>query len=343
MLLRDCPEQLSVPPPSPIFLTGPLLCAPAAVSPNSCRRRLRPPDAEGGGAEGSWAREHVAGGRPYLPGRLEGRTSPAPAAAQGGPAVSKQTAETLRPFPHAGRGAAGGSSGARPRPARPGPPHPPHAAAGQQVGDALGSVVLLGHTEDLPRAPEGHLHGGAGQRPGPRPRQPAERAAAGREVHSQAARMLRAQPRDLASRRPAAPRAARSRLPPAFSGASAGATAPHRSIQVPGCRARGVPAATLSPLPFRSALGRRRSAQRKSTRTLPGHAARDAESHVTPRWRRRGRLLRVVVSEEPRRFLPSGRRGRHAGLVRAAACSPASGTRSGRGALPSRLGSWERR
>lgn len=54
-------------------------------------------------------------------------------------------------------------------------------------------------------------------------------------------------------------------------------------------------------------------------------------SHVTARWRRRGSWFWVVASEEPRRFLLSGRRGRSARLVPAAARSPALGVCPGRG------------
>lgn len=63
------------------------------------------------------------------------------------------------------------------------PPYPPHATVGQQVGDPLGRVVFLGHTENFPHASQGHLHGSAGQGPGSRPLQPAESAAGDREDH----------------------------------------------------------------------------------------------------------------------------------------------------------------
>lgn len=63
------------------------------------------------------------------------------------------------------------------------PPYPPHATVGQQVGYPLGRVVLLGHTENFPHASEGHRHGSAGQGPGSRPFQPAERATGDREDH----------------------------------------------------------------------------------------------------------------------------------------------------------------
>lgn len=59
-------------------------------------------------------------------------------------------------------------------------------------------------------------------------------------------------------------------------------------------------------------------------------------SHVTARWRRRGSWFWVVASEEPRRFLLSGRRGRSARLVPAAARSPALGVCPGSGLLLSR-------
>lgn len=59
----------------------------------------------------------------------------------------------------------------------------------------------------------------------------------------------------------------------------------------------------------------------------------DTTSHVTPRWRRRGSWFWLVASEEPRRFLLSGRRGRSAWLVPAAARSPALGVCPGPGLL----------
>lgn len=70
------------------------------------------------------------------------------------------------------------------------PPYPPHATLGQEVGDPLGCVVLLGHTEDFPDASEGHLHGGGGKGPASGPMQTPERAAGDGEDHPGRPRML---------------------------------------------------------------------------------------------------------------------------------------------------------
>lgn len=71
------------------------------------------------------------------------------------------------------------------------PPYPPHATPGQQVGDPLGRVVFLGHTEDFPHSSEGHLHGGGGKRPTSGPMQTPERAARDEEDHPARPRMPR--------------------------------------------------------------------------------------------------------------------------------------------------------
>lgn len=76
----------------------------------------------------------------------------------------------------------GGVAGA-PGPGSPAPPYPPHASAGEQVGDPFGRVVLLGDAEDLAHAAEGHLHGGAGQGAGSRPKLPPEHGA-GHQDHA---------------------------------------------------------------------------------------------------------------------------------------------------------------
>lgn len=69
-------------------------------------------------------------------------------------------------------------------------PYPPHATLGQQVGDPLGRVVFLRHTEDFPHASEGHLHGGGGKGPASRPMQTPERAAGDGKDHPGSLHML---------------------------------------------------------------------------------------------------------------------------------------------------------
>lgn len=61
--------------------------------------------------------------------------------------------------------------------------YPPHATVGQQVGDTLGRVIFLGHTEDFPHASEGHFHGGAGQGTACGLSQPPERVSRDEEDH----------------------------------------------------------------------------------------------------------------------------------------------------------------